>query len=65
MIQLGVSSIIAPLTPVNDERSVDLMVRLHTHLAAGLEPAEALAKASIGPDGELDPTAAPFICFGS
>ena len=65
LIQLGVSSIIAPLTPVNDERSVDLMVRLHTHLAAGLEPAEALAKASIGPDGELDPTAAPFICFGS
>lgn len=65
LIQLGVSSVIAPLTPVNDERSVDLMVRLHTHLAAGVEPAEALAKASIGPDGELDPTAAPFICFGS
>ena len=65
LIQLGVSSVIAPLTPVNDERSVDLMVRLHTHLAAGAEPAVALARASIGPDGELDPTAAPFICFGS
>lgn len=65
LIQLGVSSVIAPLTPVNDERSVDLMVRLHTHLAAGLAPAEALAKASDGPDGQLDPTAAPFICFGS
>jgi len=65
LIQLGVSSVIAPLTPVNDERSVDLMVRLHTHLAAGVPAAEALAKASIGPDGELDPTAAPFICFGS
>lgn len=65
LIQLGVSSVIAPLTPVNDERSVDLMVRLHTHLATGSEPAEALAKASIGPDGELDATAAPFICFGS
>lgn len=65
LLQLGVSSVIAPLTPVNDERSVDLMVRLHTHLVAGAEPAEALARASIGPDGELDPTAAPFICFGS
>ena len=65
LIQLGVSSVIAPLTPVNDERSVDLMVRLHTHLAAGLEPAHALAEASIGPDGELDSTAASFICFGS
>jgi len=65
LLQLGVSSVIAPLTPVNDERSVDLMVRLHTHLAAGVPAAEALAKASIGPDGELDPTAAPFICFGS
>jgi CHAT domain-containing protein len=65
LIQLGVSSVIAPLTPVNDQRSVDLMVRLHTHLAAGVEPAEALARASVGPDGSLDPTAAPFICFGS
>lgn len=65
LIQLGVSSVIAPLTPVNDERSVDLMVRLHNHLAAGLEPADALAKACIGPDGTFDATAAPFICFGS
>ncbi len=65
LIQLGVSSVIAPLTPVNDERSVDLMVRLHAHLSAGREPADALAAASVGPHGELDPTAAAFICFGS
>jgi hypothetical protein len=65
LVQLGVSSVIAPLTPVNDEGSVDLMVRLHTHLADGVDPAAALALASIGPDGALDPTAAPFICFGS
>ncbi len=65
LIQLGVSSVIAPLTPVNDERSVELMVRLHAHLVAGMEPAEALAVAGVGPDGELDTTAAAFVCFGS
>lgn len=80
LMQLGVSSVIAPLTPVNDERSVELMVRLHTHLAAGLPAATALARASIadgvdgadgaggdadGEIGSIDPTAAPFVCFGS
>lgn len=65
LIQLGVSSVIAPLTPVNDERSVDLMVRLHTHLADGMDAAAALARASVAPDGSLDPTAAPFICLGN
>ena len=65
LIQLGVSSVIAPLTPVNDARSVELMVRLHTHLAVGVEPSEALAAASFGTDGQLDATAASFVCFGS
>jgi Tfp pilus assembly protein PilF len=64
LVQFGVSSVIAPLTPVNDERSVDVMVRLHTHLAAGRSPAVALALASVV-DGELDPTAASFVCMGS
>ena len=32
LIQLGVSSVIAPLTPVSDERSVALMTRLHREL---------------------------------
>jgi CHAT domain-containing protein len=64
LLQLGVSSVIAPLAPVNDERSVDVMVRLHTHLAAGRSAAEALALASVV-DGELDPTAASFVCMGS
>ena len=35
LIQLGVSSVIAPLTPVSDERSVALMARLHHQLASG------------------------------
>ncbi len=65
LIQLGVSSVIAPLTPVNDARSVEVMVRLHTQLAAGVAPPEALAAASELPDGPLDPTAMPYVCFGS
>jgi CHAT domain-containing protein len=63
LLQLGVSSVIAPLTPVNDDESIELMVRLHTHLAAGCTPADALAKASVV-DGELDTTAAAFVCVG-
>jgi hypothetical protein len=64
LIQLGVSSVIAPLTPVSDERSVALMVRLHGELRAGVPPAEALATASVL-DGELDPTAAAFVAIGA
>lgn len=63
--QLGVSSVIAPLTPVNDEGSVPLMVELHRRLAAGDEPAAALANAAALRDGSLDPMAAPFVCFGA
>ena len=44
LIQLGVSSVIAPLTPVSDERSVALMTRLHRELRAGAGPAVALAQ---------------------
>lgn len=64
LIQLGVSSVIAPLTPVSDERSVELMTRLHRELAAGTAPAAALAKAAVV-DGELDATAAAFVSIGA
>ncbi len=64
LIQLGVSSVIAPLTPVSDERSVSLMIRLHRELDAGAPPALALARAA-GVDGELDPTAAAFVALGA
>ncbi|MEL6891739.1 MAG: CHAT domain-containing protein [Actinomycetota bacterium] len=65
LLDLGVRWVVAPLTPVNDERSVALMVRLHEHLAAGVDAATALHSASVHSDGSLDPTAAPFLCFGS
>ncbi|MGH9132416.1 MAG: CHAT domain-containing protein, partial [Ilumatobacteraceae bacterium] len=64
LMSLGVASVIAPLTPVNDERSVEVMVRLHTKLAAGVPPGEALAMAAVV-DGDLDPTAAAFVAIGA
>jgi CHAT domain-containing protein len=59
-----VSSVIAPLTPVSDDRSVALMIRLHQGLRAGESPAEALARAALV-DGELDATAAAFVALGA
>ena len=51
----GVADVIAPLTPVNDERVVDSMVELHRALAAGVAPPDALAavagRRSPRPDG--------------
>ena len=64
LIQLGVSSVIAPLTPVSDARSVELMTRLHEELRAGASPAEALARAAMI-DGDLDATAAAFVAIGA
>ena len=64
LIQLGVSSVIAPLTPVSDERSVELMTRLHQELHAGARPPEALARAAMV-DGDLDATAAAFVAIGA
>ena len=64
LIQLGVSSVIAPMTPVSDERSVALMTRLHRELAVGTAPAAALARAAVV-DGVLDATAAAFVVIGA
>jgi CHAT domain-containing protein/tetratricopeptide (TPR) repeat protein len=64
LLQSGVRSVIAPLTPISDERSVALMARLHTRLSAGQPPADALAAASFL-DGELDTTSVPVVCMGS
>lgn len=64
LMQLGLNTVIAPLTPVNDEHSVEVMDGLHRHLHSGDAPARALSAVSIGPEGQLDPTAAAFSCFG-
>ena len=65
LLQLGVATVIAPITPVNDERSIALMERLHAKLAAGVAPSTALAEASTLLDVGLDAAAAAFVCFGS
>ncbi len=63
LMAMGVNSVIAPLTPVNDEAVVDRMVELHRGLTSGRSPAEALAGVAGG--AELDPVAAAFVALGA
>jgi tetratricopeptide (TPR) repeat protein len=65
LMTFGSGTVIAPLTPVSDERLVPVMVRLHRGLLDGAEPARALALAAVSDDGLLDPTAASFVAFGA
>ena len=61
----GAGSVIAPLTPISDERVGPAMTKLHLALRSGLSPAEALARAA-GTDGEpVDPAAAAFVAIGA
>ena len=60
----GVSDVIAPLTPVNDEGVMAVMQRVHSGLAAGDPPAVALARAAHRGD-DLDPVAAAFVVIGA
>ncbi len=65
LMMFGAGTVIAPLTPVSDERLVAVMVRLHRALHDGVEPAQALALAAVSDDGLLDPTAAAFVAMGA
>ena len=60
----GASTIIAPLTPVSDERVVPVMVAVHQAMARGAAPAAALARTVVG-DGAIDPTAVAFLAIGA
>lgn len=61
---LGASSVIAPLSPISDVSSVEVMLRLHEAMLAGSSPAEALAIATSDvPDGLA--TAGAFVALGS
>jgi tetratricopeptide (TPR) repeat protein len=64
LMTFGASTVVAPLTPVNDARVVDVMVELHRALAQGRSPAEALAVASTRDDGSPDPTGTAFVAIG-
>ncbi len=64
LMTFGASAIVAPLTPVNDERVVSVMTALHQAMVGGMSPAEALARTVIV-DGRPDPTAAAFVALGA
>jgi CHAT domain-containing protein len=69
LLALGTSALIASVVPVPDEPAQRLMLALHERLAAGDEPAAALAAASAAAlDGRAAgdvATAAGFVCFGA
>ncbi len=68
LLALGTSALIASVMPVPDEPTHRLMLALHERLAAGDEPACALAAAratALGDDDADYATAAGFVCFGA
>jgi tetratricopeptide (TPR) repeat protein len=66
LLGLGAVSVVAPLLPIPDTPTRDLMVALHRYLARGLDAADALARAR--DDHRDDPlitaVAAAFVSFG-
>ncbi len=66
-LSAGTSSVIASTLPVPDTAiTVDLMVDLHTRMAAGERPASALANAQAAVPEDIAPLyAAAFTCFGA
>jgi CHAT domain-containing protein/Tfp pilus assembly protein PilF len=68
LLALGTSALLASVIPVPDEPTHRLMLALHEQLAAGSEPAAALAQARAAAltDADADyATAAGFVCFGA
>lgn len=61
---LGASSVVAPLSPISDASSVEVMLRLHEAMLAGSSPAEALAIAASDVSDGLA-TAGAFVALGS
>jgi tetratricopeptide (TPR) repeat protein len=68
LIGMGVSSLVAPVVPIDDEAAADLMVALHRGLAAGDPTPVALAKALVYGDADDDAARAlraSFVVFGA
>jgi hypothetical protein len=68
LLAIGTTTLVATVTPVPDEASRPLMLRLHRHLRAGAAPAAALARAQreladTGPAARVAATG--FLCFGA
>jgi hypothetical protein len=59
LLYAGTASVVSSVARVSDPGSVAVMARYHRALAAGTEPARALADASTAD------SLAPFVCFGA
>lgn len=68
MLALGVSGMVAPVVPIDDESATGLMVNVHRRLRSGVAVAEALAGAvSTFDDADLTAraTASSFVALGA
>ena len=68
LLSQGTTSLIAPVSPVDDAETVAIMVRYHRELSSGRSPSESLAKAQTeaGPHGSVGwAAAASFVCLGA
>ena len=63
LLALGTRTVIASVLPVDDRATAPLVLALHTRLAAGAPPAQALAEAQTGAVDTV--VAASFVCFGA
>ena len=63
----GSSTVVAPLLPVPDAATTELMVDVHRRMAGGSSPAAALSAAQAGDDGdpEAAAVAAVFVAYGA
>jgi tetratricopeptide (TPR) repeat protein len=61
-LHAGVRFVVASSAAVSDEAAHDVLTAMHAGLAAGLDPAAALAAAV--PAVTVDRPPAPFVCFG-
>lgn len=61
-LHAGARCVIASAAAVNDAAAYDVLVAVHQQLAAGVDPAAALA-AAVGPVGR-DAAPVPLVCFG-
>jgi tetratricopeptide (TPR) repeat protein len=68
LMGLGAAAVVAPLLPIPDAATRELMVAVHCALAAGQDPAAALASAQVAVDPD-DPVAVgvagAFVSFGA
>jgi hypothetical protein len=66
LVQTGVRSVIASVSPVSDESAVSLTSDLHRRLARQIRPATALRQSRNTMGGPFEyPTGAGLICFGA